>query len=214
MTRAFLSAALLLPLLAVAGCATAEPAPEPETEDVVEQPADEEVIAYEYQPIATGVQSVGWPSDAMTAPYLVSLPVAEACHHDESTLVMGTAIGEAIPVAALAEAEGFACGMTPSAMGGDAVDEVAWRVAPGAAGLLSAYAETVFADEATDCTAEVPIEAPGISIEYRGTWYLLRSAGVACAETVQQIIDGMAAVQLTEELRHTTTYNDYVARGY
>ena len=218
MTRVFLATATLTALLVTTGCAQQQPptVEEPQTAE----PQQEEVatqFAYEFEPVSTLEQVVGWPATASTSFCFVSMPIDETCHHTEGTSLIGPAIAESISLDSMAGLMGFTCGITATAGTDrdDVVDEVAWRVDEGLGDLVAAYASTVFPDDPIDCDAvEVPLTAPGLWVQSAGDWFVVRPAAVACAEVISQIEQGTAALRLTEVLRHTTTFEEYEELGF
>jgi len=216
MTRAAHSIVAVIALLALAGCAQ----PQLDRDQPAEEPAAEETsddVTYEFEPISTLDQVSGWPASAATAPYFVSVPIETECHWVEAQSLIGPDIAATIDFDKPASLEGLACGITPSPGSDrdDVVDEVAWRVDEGMLELVTAYAATVFPDGALECEpVEVPAMSPGLSVKYLDKWYVVRPAALACPDTVAQINQAVSALQLTEVLRHTTTFDDYVARGF
>jgi hypothetical protein len=208
----------LLVALALGGCVLLPVAPaEDAGSSRAPGPAPTTTSGYTFDPVSTMTTSVGWPSDVGGLFYLVSEPVNELCHVNEATFLFGESIVEEIPLTDLEGIDGLACGFTATAGSDDPdlLDEVAWRVDEGLPGLLSAYAATASDGASLGCeSAEVPLALPGISVQYGSTWFVLTPGKLACTDTLASIEASAASLQLTELLRHTTTFEEYEAAGF
>jgi hypothetical protein len=210
-------------LLILAGCAPVVTALEEPTQSPSTSPSDPEAgagpsITYEFEPHSTASEVVGWPATGTsTAFYFVSEPVETQCHWIEASSLPGPEIADTIDLDQVDALEGLACGVSPTQLSerDDVIDEVAWRVDDGLGDLVAAYAATVFTEGELNCDpVEVPLDSPGLSVKYSDKWYVVRPAGLACPETVAQINQSVATLSLTEVLRHTTTFDEYIARGH
>lgn len=207
----------------MAACAPVASAPEEPAATPTASPTDAEsgagpTIAYEFEPYATGTAVVGWPATGTsTGFFFVSVPVETECHWLEASSLPGPEISGTIDLEQASALEGFACGIAPPPISDrdDVIDEVAWRIDGGLGELVAAYAATDFPEGELACDpVEVPRESPGLSVKYLDDWYVVRPAALACPETVAQINESLATLPLTEVLRHTTTFDEYIARGF
>jgi hypothetical protein len=145
--------------------------------------------------------------------YAVSDLVYQYCPFDGSTFLYAERIAEEIPLERLATLDGYACAFTQTlgTANPDATDELAYRVDKGLGPLLASYASTTGVESADCDSVELP-EYPMISVEYEGQFYVLVAGLYGCAPTV--IESAARNIALTEVVRHTVTYEDYLLSGY